>query len=166
MTEEIRSFLAGTVALDVMLVVAVVLTWNRRPAGRDPAARRQLMRLAAAALAVQGVHFVEEWLTHFYLWYPELLGLAPWSASLWVAFNLAWIAVWALALGGLVLDWRLAQVPIWFLAIASAVNGVAHPLLALAAGGYFPGLWSSPLCLVAGVVLLREMTSFTRPVAA
>jgi len=46
---------------------------------------------------------------------------------------------------------------IWFLAIASAVNGVAHPVLSLVSGGYFPGLWSSPLVGVAGVFLLRAL---------
>ena len=42
----------------------------------------------------------------------------------------------------------LAALAAWFLAIAGMFNGIAHPLLALASGGYFPGLVSSPFIAV------------------
>ncbi len=42
------------------------------------------------------------------------------------------------------------------------MNGVVHPLLAVASGGYFPGLWSSPLVGIVGVLLLRALGSFSR----
>ena len=60
-----------------------------------------MIGLVAAAIAVQGIHFAEEWATGFYERFPRLLGLYPWSAALWVSFNLAWIAIWCLALFGL-----------------------------------------------------------------
>ncbi len=166
MSAELRSFLTGTIALDAMLLVALFLTLTRREGEPDRAARRRLAGVAAAAIGVQVVHFLEEWATGLYERFPELLGLVPWSVSLWVPFNLAWIAIWCLSLVGLLAGWRAALFPIWFLAVACAVNGVAHPLLALAAAGYFPGLWSSPLTLVIGVVLLGRLASFTRPAAA
>ena len=38
------------------------------------------------------------------------------------------------------------------------MNGLAHPLLAARTGGYFPGLFSSPLVgVVVGVLLLRRL---------
>ncbi|MCP5090226.1 MAG: hypothetical protein GY949_04810, partial [Gammaproteobacteria bacterium] len=51
----------------------------------------------------------------------------------------------------------------WFLAIAGMLNGVAHPLLAIAAGGYFPGLITSPFIGAAGVWLWLGLRKATRP---
>lgn len=166
MSAELRSFLTGTIALDVMLVAALLLTLARRevPAERGP--WRRLALVLAIAIGVQGVHFLEEWATGFHHRFPELLGLVPWSASLWVSFNLAWIAIWGLALAGLLAGRRSALFPVWFLAVACVANGVAHPLLALAAGGYFPGLWTSPLAGLVGGVLCARLASFTGPAAA
>ena len=48
------------------------------------------------------------------------------------------------------------------LAIAGTFNGIAHPALALAAGGYFPGLISSPVIGVAGVLLWRSLLRSTQ----
>jgi hypothetical protein len=53
--------------------------------------------------------------------------------------------------------------PLWFLGIACALNGLAHPLLALRSGGYFPGLITSPLVGVAGVLLLWRTLRVTAP---
>jgi len=50
------------------------------------------------------------------------------------------------------------------LAIAGAANGVAHPLMSVAVGGYFPGLATSPLIGVLGVVLLRRLLAVTQAV--
>jgi hypothetical protein len=57
---------------------------------------------------------------------------------------------------------RLAVFPLWFLAIASVANGVVHPFLSLAVWDYFPGLWSSPLVGILGVVLVSTLVSATR----
>ncbi len=166
MSGEIQSFLTGTVLLDLVLVAALLLTLGRRASWTDRAARRAVAGLSAVAIGVQGIHFLEEWATGFHRRLPELLGLEPWSAELWVSFNLAWLAIWLGSLAGLAAGWRAALVAVWFLALASAVNGVAHPLLALAVGGYFPGLWSSPAAGAAGVLLLRRLAAFTRPAGA
>jgi hypothetical protein len=76
------------------------------------------------------------------------------------------MAVWMLSLAVLERHPRVALFPLWFLAIGSAANGVAHPLLAAARGGYFPGLATSPLVGVAGVLLLASLARVTRPDAA
>ena len=165
-SEEIGSFLLGTIPLDVLLLVALHRTLTRGPGPSDLAARRRLVRLFAAAIAVQGTHFAEEWAADFNLRYPELLGLRPWSIELWAGFNIAWLAIWCLCLVGLGRGWRPALFPAWFLALACLVNCAAHPLLALAAGGYFPGLWTSPVCGLVGVpfyVLLTRYTELSAP---
>ena len=41
---------------------------------------------------------------------------------------------------------------VWFLAIASALNGIAHPVLSMMGGGYFPGLLTSPLVGILGTL--------------
>lgn len=163
MSDEIGSFLLGTIPLDVLLLVALHRTCARGPVAGDPAARRRLAALFAAAIAVQGAHFAEEWAADFHLRFPALLGLHPWSLELWAGFNLFWIAVWCLALPGLLRGWRPALLPVWFLALACLVNAAAHPLLALAAGGYFPGLWSSPICGLVGVPFYLLLARLTRP---
>ena len=160
---EIGSFLVGTIPLDVLLLVALRRTVTRDPGSRDGAARRRVTGCFAAAIGVQCVHFAEEWAAGFHQRYPALLGLQPWSIELWAGFNLTWIAIWCLSLLGLRAGWRPALFPAWFLALACLVNCAAHPLLALAAGGYFPGLWSSPLCGLIGVPLFALLSRLTEP---
>ncbi len=57
---------------------------------------------------------------------------------------------------------HLAFFPVWFFAIAAIVNGVAHPLPAVAARGYFPGLITSPVVGVVGVLLWLRLVAVTR----
>ena len=161
MSEELRSFLIGTIPLDIVMIVALALTVQRGPVTRDRAARSRAGWIAAIAIAIQGVHFAEEWVTGFNCRFPELVGLAPWSAELWVSFNLVWILVWVLSVLGLRAGVRAALFPIRFLAVASVLNGIAHPLLALAAAGYFPGLWTSPFAGIMGVKLFRTLDELT-----
>ena len=162
MSAELGSFLTGTIVLDLVLLGALYLTVTRGPVRADPVELRRLVGLFAIAIAIQGVHFAEEWAAEFHVRFPALLGLHPWSVELWAGFNLVWIAIWCLALPGLRLGWRPALVPVWFLALACGLNCIAHPLLALAAGGYFPGLWSSPICGFVGVPLLFLLARLTR----
>jgi len=46
--------------------------------------------------------------------------------------------------------------------MAALANGVAHPLLSVRVAGYFPGLITSPVLGIVGVLLLRRLTSITR----
>jgi hypothetical protein len=163
MNGEVTSFLIGTIPLDVMLVVAAVVTLRHGAGPAERGARLRIMGLFGIAILVQVGHFAEEWSTGFNLLYPELLGLPPWSVQLWAGFNVVWIGIWCLALWGLLLPWRLPLFPVWFLAIACVVNGVAHPLLSLVAGGYFPGLWTSPVAGAIGLLLLPRLGRFTGP---
>lgn len=148
--------LAGLV---VAAAAALWLTAVRGPA--RAAAIAALRATAALAVVVQLVHCGEEYRYAFYQRFPELLGFAPWPASFFVAFNAAWIVVWLASLALLGAYPRGAAFPLWFLAIAATANGVVHPLLSVVFQGYFPGLWTSPGCAVAGVLLLRAMVRAT-----
>jgi hypothetical protein len=158
--DALRSILLGLIPLQVMLVVALGITVVRLPRP-DTAARDRVVSLFLVGIAAQSIHFLEEFATGFYVRWPEVLGLSPWSAQFFVIFNVSWIAVWALSAVGLRAGLRAALFPTWFFAIGMAVNFVGHPLLALNAGGYFPGLWSCPLVGVIGVVLLGRLGKYT-----
>ena len=120
------------------------------------------------ATAIQSAHFAEEWATGFHIRFPALLGLDPMPLSFFVAFNLAWIAIWIVSIPFIRLGRRSAFFAAWFIAIAGALNGVAHPMMAIASGGYFPGLITSPFIGIAGVVLWKRLhgaTSAPAPVS-
>ena len=92
---------------------------------------------------------------------PAAFGLAPLSLRLFVSFNLAWLGIWALSVWGLARRRHVALFPLWFLGVASVANGLLHPLLALNARGYFPGLATSPLVAVVGALLLARLSRVT-----
>jgi hypothetical protein len=49
----------------------------------------------------------------------------------------------------------------WFWAVLETCNGLAHVGLALAAGGYFPGVATAPLLLAFGLYLVRQLRQTT-----
>lgn len=160
MSETLRSFLTGTSGLAILAAVSAWLVYDRQP-NRSPGAVKLPIRAAAYAILLQLAHFLEETTAGFYDRFPAFLGLAPWPALFFVAFNFLWLVVWTASLWGIAAGIRLAWFPLWFLALASMANGVVHLILAAASGGYFPGLATSPLVGVAGVVLTRRMIEAT-----
>ena len=161
MTETLRSELVGTAGLSVALLGALLLTLYRRPPSARTAERRRTTMVFAVVVALQTAHFCEEYVTRFYETFPTTLGLAPWPSIFFVTFNVIWLVVWIIAAFGLSAGSQAAFAPAWFLAIAAIVNGIAHPLLALGAGGYFPGLMTSPLLAIGGIVLWRRLLATT-----
>lgn len=157
----LQSLLPTIFALGLAAFAALILTLRRRaPPGKTPE-RLASARALTVAVGVQSVHFAEEWATGFYEKLGPLLGLPPMSQTFFVAFNLTWIAIWIVCIPGLRSGWPFAYFASWFLAIAAMINGVAHPLLAVVAGGYFPGLITSPFIALAGIRLwtgLRRAT--------
>ena len=83
MSAEIASFLRGTMALDLMLLVALYLTLTRKPVSADPPARRGLVGLGALAVATQAAHFAEEWATTFTEGCLIERGFNPWISRSW-----------------------------------------------------------------------------------
>ncbi len=150
--------LPSVLFLSVMAVVALWLTISRGGVAAGAAAVQPAVRVAAIAIAAQAGHFLEELTTGFHERFPAAFGLAPMSLGLFVSFNLAWLGIWALSAWGLAHRRQVALFPLWFLGIASVANGLIHPLLALNAGGYFPGLVTSPLVGVVGALLLARLS--------
>jgi hypothetical protein len=161
--DQLRSVLIGTAGLSIAGAIAIFLAVVRRVHSWSETTIRPTVRLAVVAVVLQAIHFIEEFTTGFHERFPELLGLAPWSVQFFVSFNLFWLAIWipsALALGA---RRRAAFFPLWFLAIGCTANGIAHPLLSMRTGGYFPGLVTSLVVGVIGVVLLRRLALITEP---
>lgn len=47
----------------------------------------------------------------------------------------------------------------WFWAVIEILNSLAHGALALAAGGYFPGIATAPFLLATGLLLISNLRS-------
>ena len=129
MSEDLYSVFPSLAVLSVVALMALVLT--RTANNSDPSARRRLMRLVTLVIGLQVVHFTEELVTGFPERFPDMFGLRPTSLAFFVSLNLFWIAVWGLSVVGLRTPFRVVYFPIWFLALACVVNGLAHPLLTI-----------------------------------
>ena len=58
----------------------------------------------------------------------------PWSNLFFISFNVGWIMICSLTIAFLRDQMRILWFPLWFLAVAAVMNGIAHPLLAVASG--------------------------------
>lgn len=159
------SALPSIVILGLAMLAAAVLARTRSPLpGRVP--RLRAARALLVAVLVQAVHFAEEAGTGFHVQFPALLGLPPMSFALFLAFNLAWLVIWRASVPGLRAGRAFATFAAWFLAIAGVLNGIGHPAFAVAVGGYFPGLFTSPLIAGAAAWLaVRLVAATARPAA-
>jgi len=129
---------------------------------------RPSRRTYLALILVQAVHSVEEYVFRLYdVLAParavsEALGLD--RAAGFVIFN---VALFLLGLGCWVVWIRRARFPAraiaWAWALIETLNGVAHMVLAIGAGGYFPGLATAPLLLAAGGTLCLQLARSARP---
>jgi len=146
---------AAIVPFDILLALSFFF-WISRDYASHPMPRR-ILSLYLAGIAVQCLHFYEEYLTGFQNRFPMIFGY-EWSDHLFVGFNLVWLAIFTLAALGVMHRVPIASFPVWFFAIAAGLaNGIGHPLLSLREGGYFPGLITSPLHLIIGILLTREL---------
>jgi len=159
------SLLPSMVVLGLAAIAALrfALVYGSRP--DDSAGRSVAARALAVAAGVQAIHFAEEALTGFPERLGALLGLPAMPMSFFLTFNLAWLGIWAASVPGLRSARIGAYFAAWFLAIAGMFNAIAHPLLAAAAGGYFPGLVSSPFIGAAAAWLWVRLRAATLPTA-
>jgi hypothetical protein len=144
-----------------LLAISVVLTVKRphlHPAVRTS---RRFAAVVGVTIVAQGLHFVEELRSDLFVRLPETFGLAPFTETAFVWFNAVWLVIWVVALVAVREGIVVAVCPLWFLALAAVLNALAHPLLALRSGGYFPGLWTAPFVGVLGIVMLRALRRVT-----
>jgi hypothetical protein len=149
--------LAGTLPSVIILgsfVLAALITARRRPIdAASPGQKQDAARALLVATILQTTHFVEETATGFQRSLPAVFDLPAIPLPLFALFNLFCIAAWFASVPALRTSRKPALAAAWFLAIAGTANGIAHPLLAIAAEGYFPGLVTAPLVGLAAIVL-------------
>lgn len=109
------------------------------------------------AIAVQCLHFTEEFVTGFQHQFPRLFG-QDWSDARFVTFNMLWLAAFVLAALGVYRRVPLAYLIVFFLALIGGVgNGISHMVLSATYRRYFPGLITAPLCLLLGFTVLIRL---------
>lgn len=161
------SAIPSVTVLGMVAIFAIRLAQRRSSPIEAATERFAASTVLGATTAIQGVHFAEEWSTGFHIQFPALMGLDPMPLSFFVTFNISWLAIWVVSMPLIRRGSSFAFFAAWFLAIAAMLNGVAHPIMALGSGSYFPGLLTSPLIGIAGVILwqrLREATVGPAPI--
>lgn len=162
---SVIALLPSVLALGTVAMAAAILTFTRPL--RPGATHNDAARALAFTTLCQAVHFGEETLTGFHEAFPALFGLPAIPLTAFVTFNVVWLAIWSASVFGLRAARSPALFAAWFLAIAGVLNGLAHPLMALAVGGYFPGLITSPaiglLGLWLGIRLRQASAPRTQP---
>jgi len=149
----------GVILLSLGLIITY-LVWALTPWKNEPA---RVLPTYLLAIVVQCVHFTEEFITGFQRQFPKVLGSSEWTDAQFVTFNMAWLAVFVLAVLGVYRRMQLAYLVVLFLALIGGVgNGTSHLLLAATHGGYFPGLVTAPLCLLVGIAVLGRLFGQTR----
>ena len=117
------------------------------------------------ALAIQFLHFTEEYVYGFHYRVTELMeGMPPFNANMFVAFNMIAYCLFLLAGVGMYKGLKFPMIIVWFFTCAATIgNGVLHPLLALRVGGYFPGLFTSLAYLIVGPMLFLRLWEGSNP---
>ncbi len=161
MGENGQSGLLAPALLLLLLFTAGILASTRSPRHADIKARTKLVEIFLLGIACQCAHAIEEFVGGLHVRYPVLLGLSPLSAETFVGFNVFWLGIWSLAAYGVLRGVTIAYFPVWFFGLAMCLNGIIHPLLAVWAGGYFPGLVTSPVAGIVGFLSTRRLLHLT-----
>jgi hypothetical protein len=141
-------FVPGVIVTFIAIIYLEKRTW-------DP---HRILPIYLVALAVQFVHFTEEYLTDFIILLPALINQPPYPEDFWVVFNM--IAYAFFILGAVFLFQRKREffvIPLFFILVGVVFNGIAHILLAIFVGGYFPGLFTALAYLILGPLVLRRI---------
>jgi hypothetical protein len=123
---------------------------------------RRVARAFLLLVLVQAGHSVEEYVLRLWealapaRYVSGLLGLDPATGFAIVnsGLFLVGLACW---LGPVRRGGALGRALAWGWALAETANGVAHAGLAVAAGGYFPGLYTAPLLILAALRLILAL---------
>jgi Protein of unknown function with HXXEE motif len=140
-------------AMVAAYVCYLLTSYNRTPKPE------RILPIYLLALAIQFLHFAEEYVYGFYYRVAGLVdGMPPINTNLFVTFNM--IAYCFFILGGLGLykKVKFSMILVWFFAIAGVIgNAIWHPLFAVKVGGYFPGLYTSFAYWIVGPILLKRL---------
>lgn len=119
----------------------------------------RVMPIYLLALAIQFLHFTEEYVYGFHLRVGEVMeGMPPFNENTFVAFNMIAYSLFLLGALGLYKGLKWPMIFVWFFTFAGPLgNAIWHPLLALKVGGYFPGLFTSFAYWIIGPLLFMRL---------
>jgi hypothetical protein len=110
------------------------------------------------ALAIQFLHFTEEYVYGFHQRVTEIMeGMPPFNINVFVTFNMIAYCLFLLAGLGMYKGIKFPMIIVWFFAICVLGNAIWHLLLTLKVGGYFPGLYTSLAGWILGPILLKRL---------
>ena len=127
------------------------------------------IRLAFLALVlVQACHSIEEYAFALYdVFPPARFASGVVSSDLATGFailNSAFVVFGVACYFGPVRSaWGSARGWVWLWTLIELGNGLGHPILALRAGGYFPGVTTAPILLVLALYLARRLLATRQP---
>jgi hypothetical protein len=130
-----------------------------RMSRREMPKAERVLPIYLIALAVQFLHFTEEYLYGFDHRVSELMaGMPPFNTNVFVTFNMVAYAIFILAALGIYKGVRFSMIIVWFFVFGGVIgNAIWHPLFALRVGGYFPGLYTSFAYLIIGPILWKRL---------
>ncbi|NJO43878.1 MAG: HXXEE domain-containing protein [Cyanobacteria bacterium RU_5_0] len=157
------TLLSSGMSLIVTFVPGVIVTWlvyvwlytkgKKLPDGRN------FLPLFFTTLSVQFLHFAEEFATGFRTQFPLLYGGKPYSANLFVIFNMISYFIFTLAcILVFTKKIRFLLVPVLFYIIYGAIgNAISHTYWSLSLQSYFPGLVTAQLYWILGSLILYKL---------
>jgi len=120
---------------------------------------KRVLPVYLIALAIQFLHFTEEYISGFQSRVSEIMaGMPPFDGNVFVAFNMIAYCLFLLAGLGMYKGIRFPMIIVWFFAICVLGNAIWHLLLTLKVGGYFPGLYTSFPGWILGPILLKRLS--------
>jgi len=131
-----------------------------RTSYREMPEAERVLPVYLVALAIQFLHFTEEYVYGFHLRVVEIMaGMPPFNIDVFVAFNMIAYCLFLLAGLGMYRGMKFPMIIVWFFAICVLGNAIWHLLLTLRVGGYFPGLYTSLAGWILGPILLKRLSS-------
>ena len=123
------------------------------PAGPD------FLPVFMGLLAIQFLHFGEEFATGFASAFPVLYGGVPYSPTLFVIFNM--VAYFVFTVACLIAfgsgRWFMLVPALFFIIYGAIGNAIAHSWWSLYLGAYFPGLITAQAYWLAGPFVLSRV---------
>ena len=130
---------------------------------RHTAEPTTVLPLYLVCLAIQCLHFAEEYIGNFTTVLPNQIGQDAYDLKYWLIFNMAAYSVFIL--GAVVIYKKKTAfmiIPIFFILIGVLFNPLGHIALSVYMGDYFPGLYSALLYLIVGPILIRRIWLATK----
>jgi hypothetical protein len=129
-----------------------------RTSYREMPQAERVLPVYLVALAIQFLHFTEEYVYGFQFRVAEIMsGMPPFNVNVFVAFNMLAYCLFLLAGLGMYKGMKFPMIIVWFFAICVMGNAIWHLLLTLRVGGYFPGLYTSFAGWILGPILLKRL---------